>query len=90
MHVVQQMPLEVIFKHLAKNELFRLSWGAKNTHGETPFYWAARNNHEDVAELLKRLNSSVFFSDVNLDSTSQVSGHGIKFVSFGLSASVIY
>lgn len=33
-HVVQQMPLEVIFKHLAKNELFRLSWGAKNTHGE--------------------------------------------------------
>ncbi|MHC1739672.1 MAG: methionine synthase [Anaerolineaceae bacterium] len=33
-HVVQQMPLEVVFKHLAKNELFRLSWGAKNTHGE--------------------------------------------------------
>ena len=50
---------------------------------------AAKSN-EDVAELLKRLNSSVFFSDVNLDSTSQVSGHGIKFVSFGLSAGVIY
>ena len=50
---------------------------------------SAKSN-EDVAELLKRLNSSVFFSDVNLDSTSQVSGHGIKFVSFGLSASVIY
>lgn len=33
-HVVQQMPLEIVFKHLAKNELFRLSWGAKNTHGE--------------------------------------------------------
>ena len=33
-HVVQQMPLEMVFKHLAKNELFRLSWGAKNTHGD--------------------------------------------------------
>jgi 5-methyltetrahydrofolate--homocysteine methyltransferase len=28
------MPLELVFKHLALNELFRLSWGAKNTHGE--------------------------------------------------------
>jgi 5-methyltetrahydrofolate--homocysteine methyltransferase len=28
------MPLDVVFQHLAKNELFRLSWGAKNTHGE--------------------------------------------------------
>jgi 5-methyltetrahydrofolate--homocysteine methyltransferase len=25
-----QMPLEMVFKHLFKNELFRLSWGAKN------------------------------------------------------------
>ncbi len=32
--VVRQMPLEIIFKHLFKNELFRLSWGAKNAHGE--------------------------------------------------------
>ncbi len=32
--VVQQMPLELVFKHLPLNELFRLSWGAKNTHGE--------------------------------------------------------
>lgn len=32
--VVQRMPLEMVFKLLAKNELFRLSWGAKNTHGE--------------------------------------------------------
>jgi 5-methyltetrahydrofolate--homocysteine methyltransferase len=32
--VVQQMPLEMVFKHLAKNELFRLSWGARNTHGD--------------------------------------------------------
>ena len=50
---------------------------------------AAKSN-EDVAEFLKRLNSSVFFSDVNLDSTSQVSAHGIKYVTFGLSAKVIY
>jgi len=50
---------------------------------------AAKSN-EDVAELLKRLNSSVFFSDVNLDSTSQVSGRAVKFVNFSLSANVIY
>jgi len=31
--VVRQMPLETVFEYLAKNELFRLSWGAKNTHG---------------------------------------------------------
>ena len=32
--VVRQMPLELIFQHLFKNELFRLSWGAKNAQGE--------------------------------------------------------
>jgi 5-methyltetrahydrofolate--homocysteine methyltransferase len=32
--LVRKMPLELIFQHLAKNELFRLSWGAKNAHGE--------------------------------------------------------
>ncbi len=32
--LVREMPLEFVFEHLAKNELFRLSWGAKNTHGE--------------------------------------------------------
>jgi len=32
--VVRSMPLEIVFKHIYKNELFRLSWGAKNTHGE--------------------------------------------------------
>jgi 5-methyltetrahydrofolate--homocysteine methyltransferase len=30
---VKDMPLESVFDHLYKNELFRLSWGAKNTHG---------------------------------------------------------
>jgi len=32
--VVRQMPLEIVFQHLYKNELFRLSWGAKNAHGK--------------------------------------------------------
>lgn len=32
--LVHQMPLELVFEHLYKNELFRLSWGAKNAHGE--------------------------------------------------------
>ncbi len=32
--LVGQMPLEIIFQYLSKNELFRLSWGAKNAHGE--------------------------------------------------------
>ncbi|MEN6522874.1 MAG: methionine synthase [Anaerolineaceae bacterium] len=32
--LVRSMPLDAIFQHLAINELFRLSWGAKNTHGE--------------------------------------------------------
>jgi 5-methyltetrahydrofolate--homocysteine methyltransferase len=32
--VVEQMPLEMVLQYLPKNELFRLSWGAKNTHGE--------------------------------------------------------
>ena len=32
--VVRQMPLEFVFQHLSKDELYRLSWGAKNAHGE--------------------------------------------------------
>jgi 5-methyltetrahydrofolate--homocysteine methyltransferase len=31
--IVKDMPLEMIFKHLNINELYRLSWGAKSTHG---------------------------------------------------------
>ena len=31
--VVKDMPLELVFKHLSLNELYRLSWGAKNSHG---------------------------------------------------------
>ena len=32
--VAYSMPLETVFTHLPINELYRLSWGAKNTHGE--------------------------------------------------------
>ncbi len=32
--VVRRMPLELVLQHLPKNDLFRLSWGAKNAHGE--------------------------------------------------------
>ena len=31
--LVKKMPLESVFQCISKNELFRLSWGAKNTHG---------------------------------------------------------
>ncbi|HAY85256.1 MAG TPA: methionine synthase, partial [Chloroflexi bacterium] len=32
--LVEEMPLEMVFDHLYLNELFRLSWGAKNARGE--------------------------------------------------------
>ena len=32
--VVKDMPLEIVLKHLSFNELYRLSWGAKNAHGD--------------------------------------------------------
>jgi 5-methyltetrahydrofolate--homocysteine methyltransferase len=31
--LVKDMPLEIVLKHLNINELYRLSWGARNTHG---------------------------------------------------------
>jgi len=54
---------------------------------------AAKSN-EDVAEFLKRLQLSVFFSDVTPESTAQVSQRSpagsVKSVSFSLSAGVTY
>jgi len=32
--LVKEMPLEMVFQHLSKRELFRLSWGARNTRGQ--------------------------------------------------------
>src|SRR5579859_2724443 len=31
---ISYMPLEIVMQHIHKPELFRLSWGAKNAHGE--------------------------------------------------------
>lgn len=31
---VESMPLQMVFDYLSKNELYRLSWGAKNAHGD--------------------------------------------------------
>src|SRR4051812_2632768 len=54
---------------------------------------AARTN-DDVAELLKRLQLSVFFSDVTPESTTQVgdatTSSGGKRVTFNLTARVVY
>lgn len=33
-HVVNKMPLEAVFQCLSKKDLYRLSWGGKNIHGE--------------------------------------------------------
>ncbi|HLC05145.1 MAG TPA: methionine synthase [Anaerolineales bacterium] len=38
--VVREMPLELVFECIFKNELFRLSWGGKNTQGDA---WAELN-----------------------------------------------
>ncbi len=32
--VVREMPLEIVLQYLHKPELYRLSWGAKNAHGD--------------------------------------------------------
>ena len=32
--VIRDMPLEMVFQHLDIDELYRLQWGAKNTHGD--------------------------------------------------------
>jgi 5-methyltetrahydrofolate--homocysteine methyltransferase len=31
---IREMPLEIVYKYIHKPELYRLSWGATNTHGE--------------------------------------------------------
>ena len=50
--VVRSMPLEIIFQHLNVNELYRLSWGAKNTHG---IEWEKlKSNFDARLERMKR------------------------------------
>ncbi len=50
--VVRNMPLEAVFECLFKNELFRLSWGAKNTHGEA--WEELQRAYEERLERMKR------------------------------------
>jgi 5-methyltetrahydrofolate--homocysteine methyltransferase len=50
--VVKDMPLAPVFQHLSINELFRLSWGAKNAHGEA--WEKIQNDYNSRLEIMKR------------------------------------
>ncbi len=56
-HYVQNMPLKEVFAHLSLNELFRLSWGAKNLHGEE---WEKlqKDYTERLSSMLKQAEKS--------------------------------
>lgn len=56
--VVRDMPLESVFQHLFKNELFRLSWGAKNAHGEE---W--KKLEQEYEERLQRMQKEAISED---------------------------
>jgi type IV pilus assembly protein PilN len=83
------------------NAGFNASWDTRRVwletfdedHKHVRIRGAAKSN-EDVAEFLKRLNLSVFFTEVNPESTIQNSigpaTSSVKFVNFNLSASVVY
>jgi type IV pilus assembly protein PilN len=82
---------------------FNTSWDTRRvwldsfdeTQGKVHIKGSAKSN-EDVAELLKRLQLSVFFSDVAPESTTQVNettgtgGPSVKHVTFNLTAKVTY
>jgi 5-methyltetrahydrofolate--homocysteine methyltransferase len=50
--VVRDMPLEMVLQHLNINELYRLSWGAKNTHG--PEWEKLRKEFDERLEKMTR------------------------------------
>jgi len=50
--IVNDMPLEAVFKHLSLNELFRLSWGAKNSHGKA--WEKIQKEYNSRLDLMKR------------------------------------
>jgi len=51
----------------------------------------AAKSHDDAAEFMKRLNSSVFFSGVRLEKTTVSGGNGpIRQITFNLNAEVTY
>ena len=82
---------------------FNTSWDTRRiwletfeeAQGKVRIRGAAKTN-EDVAEFLKRLQLSIFFSDVTPESTTQVSENtlggslSVKHVTFNLTAKVIY
>jgi type IV pilus assembly protein PilN len=82
------------------NAGFNASWDTRRVwmdnfeedHKKVRVKGSAKSN-EDVAEFLKRLNLSVFFTEVTPESTAQISAGGsnaVKYVTFNLSATVIY
>jgi len=83
---------------------FNASWDTRRVwlesfeelQGKVKIKGSAKTN-EDVAELLKRLSLSIFFSEVTPESTTQVSENGppgdpsaVKHVTFNLTAKVVY
>jgi Tfp pilus assembly protein PilN len=79
---------------------FNASWDTRRVwlesfdedHRNVKIRGAAKSN-EDVAEFLKRLNLSVFFTEVRPESTLQSLSGGtgsVKYVNFNLSARVVY
>lgn len=81
---------------------FNASWDTRRVwldsfeekEGKVRIKGAAKSN-EDVAEFLKRLQLSLFFSDVTPESTSQIAGATganatVKHVAFNLTAKVVY
>ena len=50
--IVREMPLQAVFQCLFKNDLFRLSWGAKNAHGEE--WEQLRRAFEQRLEVMQR------------------------------------
>jgi type IV pilus assembly protein PilN len=82
------------------NAGFNASWDTRRVwlesfdedHKSVRIRGAAKSN-EDVAEFLKRLNLSVFFTEVRPESTLQSNSGGtgsVKYVNFNLSARVVY
>jgi 5-methyltetrahydrofolate--homocysteine methyltransferase len=50
--VVKNMPLEIVLRHLSLNELYRLSWGAKNSHG--PDWEKLRKDFDERLDAMTR------------------------------------
>jgi 5-methyltetrahydrofolate--homocysteine methyltransferase len=49
---ISYMPLEIVLKYLDKQELFRLSWGAGNTHGDA--WTALKAEYEERLDVMSK------------------------------------